>query len=53
MDIGSSMAEEAFLRDSLLKCGYFSEIVRNFYVVPHIEGLIGLLFASRIDVTTP
>jgi hypothetical protein len=52
MDIGSSMAE-GFLRDSLLKCGYFSEIVRNFYVVPHIEGLIGLLFASRIDVTTP
>jgi hypothetical protein len=52
MNIGSSMAQ-GFLRDSLLNCGYFSEILRNFYIVPHIEGLIGLLFASRIDVTTP
>ena len=52
MGIGRIMSQ-GFLRDSLLNCGYFSEILRNFYAVPHIEGLIGLLFASRIDVTTP
>jgi hypothetical protein len=33
--------------------GYFSKIVRNFYAVVHIEGFIGLLFSSRIEVTMP